>query len=362
MISEEVLAGYLLEEVLASLIQSAGYRLITSSSQDCHELTSNRSGDLQVKGRGAAHQVDVLGELTIVPAFSQPLRLIVEAKARNRAMSISVVRNAVGTVNDVNEAWMVDYSQNHARRHYRYALFATNGFSKVAQNYAMAHQIALVDLSGPEWAFLRDAVSRAASDLIRAVPSRWRGPYPVRRLRAVLRDALKTAPDGTYQALDPDGPERTLQMLAIAAEMRSRLDEGVDGALLAFPAGQQVLLARPDDLGAFLARAGRDPEHRVSLSLARDQGEGHGRTWVVRPIQTDDGNYSLRVTLPAVVEERALAESDRRNQVRSAKDDLGGRLDVYWDPRREEGVILLSGPRLFRLSFASVDLRQPRRE
>jgi hypothetical protein len=77
-IPHSVLAGYLLEELLASLIQSAGYRLLTHESQDRHELTTSRSGDLQVRGRGGVHQVDVLGEFTIVPAFSQPVRLFVE--------------------------------------------------------------------------------------------------------------------------------------------------------------------------------------------------------------------------------------------------------------------------------------------
>jgi hypothetical protein len=76
-ISQDVLAGYLLEELLASLIQSAGYRLLVDASQDEVELKNSRSGDLQVKGRGGFHQVDVLGEFTFVPAFSQPLRLFV---------------------------------------------------------------------------------------------------------------------------------------------------------------------------------------------------------------------------------------------------------------------------------------------
>ena len=38
--------------------------------------------ELAIRGRGGRHQVDVLGELAWIPAFTFPLRLIVEAAAR----------------------------------------------------------------------------------------------------------------------------------------------------------------------------------------------------------------------------------------------------------------------------------------
>ena len=78
-ISEESLRGYILEEVLAYLIRTTGYELLVDPSQDPRELGRKGSG-LVVKGRGAVHQVDVLGELKWIPAFTFPLRLIVEAK------------------------------------------------------------------------------------------------------------------------------------------------------------------------------------------------------------------------------------------------------------------------------------------
>ncbi len=255
---------------------------------------------------------------------------------------------------------MIDYSTNRARRHYRYALFSTSGFSEPAQKYAIAHQIALVDLSGPEWVGLRDAVDGTAAELLVRVPARL-ATFPVRLLRQILRDALGTTPDAVPRVPDLENLGERLGFYPAAYALKQRLDHAVDGALLAFPAGQQVLLARPDDLGAFLERVGTEPEHRVTLAVAREQRGAAARTWVVRPLSRDGGEYTLRLTLPSVVEARALAESDRRTQSLAAKEELGGRLDIFWDPRGEHAM-RLSGPRLFRLVFASVELRHPRVE
>ena len=79
--SADSLAGYILEELIAFLIRNTGYRLLVDAVQDPIELRSVANG-LNVIGRGALHQVDVLGELAWIPAFTFPLRLIVEAKCR----------------------------------------------------------------------------------------------------------------------------------------------------------------------------------------------------------------------------------------------------------------------------------------
>ena len=69
MISEAALKGYLLEEALAWVLSGSGYRLLVHKSQDPGELEDGRNG-LCVKGRGAEHQVDVLGEFVATPARS----------------------------------------------------------------------------------------------------------------------------------------------------------------------------------------------------------------------------------------------------------------------------------------------------
>lgn len=78
MVSRVGFRGYVLEEVLAFLIRNAGYRLLVDPSQG-EQLAYGRNG-LVVVGRGGAHQVDVLGQLSWVPVFTFPIRLFVEAK------------------------------------------------------------------------------------------------------------------------------------------------------------------------------------------------------------------------------------------------------------------------------------------
>jgi len=67
----------------------------------------------------------------------------------------------------------------------------------------------------------------------------------------------------------------------------------------------------------------------------------------------------LRLTLPSSVEDVAMAETDRLAQSLAAKGELGGQLDIYWDPHGRERF-QLRGPRLFRLRFAGSDLRERR--
>jgi hypothetical protein len=288
-----------------------------------------------------------------VPAFSQPIRLFVEAKARNKATDLRVVRNAVGTITDVNEAWMVDYSPNRTRRHYRYSLFSTSGFTSPAQNYALAHQISLVDLSGPEWAELVELTRTSASEFLNPTPSDG-SSFPIRLLRQVLRDMLETSLPGTVAPYESTDDVFSVRMRVLASSLVERFRQAVGGALLVFPASVQVQLARPDDLRAFLARADAEPEHKVTLSVARREDDTRARTWVVRRLIDSGSSYTLRLTLPVAIETSLIAESDRRSQVLKAKDGLGGRLDVYWDPRGRDAE-LLRGPRLFRLIFAAVN-------
>jgi Restriction endonuclease len=358
LIKPDILGGYLLEEFIASLVQSSGYRLLVHKSQDEFDLKESRlTGDLLVRGRGGDHQVDVLGEFSIVPAFSQPLRLFVEAKARGQRVGLPALRNAVGTLSDVNEGWMVGYSKTHVRRLYRYGLFSTSGFSAPAQDYALAHQINIVDLSGPEWLDLVNLVRASAEELIRAASGRV-DRFPVRSLRHELRRALGTMPDGANTSSHDDDLEY-FDLYSAVMQVKERFDDVINGALLAFPAGHQVLLVRPDNLDRFLDFAGQNPAHQVSLSVDRRHEGELSRTWVIRPVGQGRERYALRLTLPSSVEKIALAETDRLAQSLAAKGELGGQLNIYWDPHGRERF-QLRGPRLFRLQFAGSDLRERR--
>src|SRR5207249_10310278 len=151
-ISVESLKGYILEEVLAYLIKGTGYDLLVDPTQDPRDLDWARNG-LVVKGRGAVHQVDVLGQLSWVPAFTFPLRLFLEAKFREDTTGISTVRNAIGVILDINQNNSPTREQKpiFQKFQYVYAICSTSGFPESAQDMALAHQISLIDLSDAEY-------------------------------------------------------------------------------------------------------------------------------------------------------------------------------------------------------------------
>jgi hypothetical protein len=226
-ISSGALKGYLLEEIVASLISNAGYRLLTDPQDDPHDLALMGNG-LQVRGRGGFHQADVLGELSWAPAFGNPIRLFIEAKWRGEGrakVGIPEVRHAVGILQDVNQNLVTvktrsdeivpgpnsdDDVTNSGRGFcytYRYALCSASGFTPGAQAYALAHQIALLDLSHDDYDEIRETINVVGDnvqDYIERVDHDVRGDPQitrnrlVRKIRATLRRELWGLPFDGY--------------------------------------------------------------------------------------------------------------------------------------------------------------------
>ena len=91
--------GMLLEEVLLFLLKISGYRTIETIEPNDSTLGLSAAG-LEVKGRGANHQIDAIADFEITPPFTYPLRLLVEAKCykNNGTVGIEIVRNALGVL------------------------------------------------------------------------------------------------------------------------------------------------------------------------------------------------------------------------------------------------------------------------
>ncbi|MCW6003773.1 restriction endonuclease [Micromonospora sp. CPCC 205371] len=184
----EQVRGYLLEESLAWLLRNSGYELITSVSPSDPWLVMGAAG-LAVRGRGAEHQADVLGEYVFTPPFSLPIRMFVEAKFYADPVGLDTVRNAWATVSDINEFDVGAHP--HARYRYVYALFSASGFTTPAQRFAATHQISLIDLSLEAYRPMLDAVEAAAGQVLPQALGRGR----VRFVRDVFRNVLDTAGD-----------------------------------------------------------------------------------------------------------------------------------------------------------------------
>ncbi|MFD0856801.1 hypothetical protein ACFQ07_31505, partial [Actinomadura adrarensis] len=283
MISDAALRGYLLEESLAWLLRSSGYRLLVHQDQDPVELV-NDGNTLLVRGRGAKHQVDTLGEFPFTPAFSMPVRLFLEAKYNKDSCGLEVVRNAHGVIHDVNENFMTRPGTTRPRQRYQYsyALFSANGFADDAQEYALAHQISLVDLSGASFAWLLGLIGAAASSLESAQRYLPRsGSFPVMGMRAELRRILGTSPAQLLPSATLGEGRFKGRASAIVGEFADVLQRRSEAELLlGFPSAPFILPLAADDHRDFLGYAMDRPDHLVRI---RRRGTGAAAEWTVSP-------------------------------------------------------------------------------
>lgn len=335
MVTVETLRGYVLEELLAKLLHASGYRLLVSANQDQEALIVGKHG-LLVRGRGANHQADVLGELVLPTPFSLPVRLFVEAKYRRTRIGLPHVRNAHGVVHDINEQYASVTVRRDAvpmrRYQYQYALFSASGFSLDAQQYALAQQISLIDLSSPEFDSILSAAHRTAEHMLAIAREYNVRPFPVEQVRTTLRfalgswtastadDVVSTADladvvdggrdpqviehlarlvDQHTQAREGRGDVPSVALARVGADLAitvRRLDQSL---LLGFPAAPFVLTLRPNYPGALAEYVSRQgPDIQVNIQFA-SRGNAAG-DWVIVPADGSDG-FRLRFTLPTLL-------------------------------------------------------------
>src|SRR5262245_17624554 len=327
MITSEALRGYILEELLAKLLTASGYQLLVSAHQDPDALMQDKHG-LVVRGRGANHQADVLGELVLPTPFSLPIRLFVEAKCRRRkSVGLPEVRNAHGVIHDINEQYASTTARHDVvpmrRYQYQYALFSTTGFSRDAQQYALAQQISLIDLSSPVYADLRSTAHRTAEQMLTIANELDVRSFSIGWARTVLRFALGTWTASTLDVGNIDdvqGDRQTVRDLARLVDQHSEDDEGrpagvasalfarigadlamsVEGLreslLLGFPTAPFVLALRPNHPAALAEYVSlHGPVIQVDIQFAASGKEADD--WVIVPADGSDG-FELRFTLP----------------------------------------------------------------
>jgi hypothetical protein len=310
-----VLRGYLLEEALAWLLRASAYELLVSASQDPDELIAH-GNELRVRGRGTTHQVDVLGEFAYTPAFSLPVRLFLEAKFQTKKCGIEVARNALGVIHDVNQNYVTDPHSSRPRRRFQYcyALFSTSGFAPDAQDFGLAHQISLIDLSGESYRRLRTAVSIAAHRLWADATERGIEVFPVTYTRTRLRSMLGTGESDQLSDVASNAPmflsgvETALGRLADDLHIQI----GVE-MLLGFPAAPFIIPLATRDKPGFLRYASAHPSHRVRLHRT---GNGAHAEWIANPYD-EPGSYELRFVLPSRLESW-VSENEEKLRMRTS--------------------------------------------
>lgn len=264
--------GALLEEVALWLLEFAGYRTVAIAGRD-PTLRAGHAG-LEVRGRGTSHQIDAIADFTIGQPFTNPQRLLVEAKAydQGRTIGIQDVRNAVGVLKDVGEFWTGAPSRR--RYHYQYAIFSLTPFTKGAQRYAFAQDVYLVPLAASHYFAPIAAGLRAAVDGMAPRGDR-QVDLPLHDLRRSLRQALR-------ERLEvPDLAEESGWLAPLLASIR-RVGSSLMGvAGRAFPL---FLVPRQPHIIEGLAA-------NISVRIRRQQG-----MWYLQP--ADGGEFLFSFDLP----------------------------------------------------------------
>jgi hypothetical protein len=268
----DALKGLILEEALGFVLKSSGYRVIHTVPRGDTSLTGSGL-TLRVKGRGANHQADVLGDLHATPAFCSPLRLFVEAKWQSSPLAkvrIPVVRAAMGVLSDVNQFWRPTAKKRNkprvavSRYDYRFVIFSRFGFSAKAIDLAAVHHIHLVDLSSRIYQGLVDAVDRLGNAILALDPATGRD-RPQTRLKAsgvrrMLRDTLFPG-NAAYASQDPAmhaslGPH--------LATFRAALAAGSQFFIATTSTGHVVMMATPNS-APLLDVLNRSPEPTAQI-------------------------------------------------------------------------------------------------
>ena len=329
--------GYVLEEVVSFLIRNSGYKVLTpSSSGDDPDLRVN-GNDIRVLGRGSTHQVDVLGELDISLAFTFPLRIFVEAKCyENKKMGLNIIRNAVGTILDVNQNYFPRIEEKpRIKYHYSYVIFSTSGFSRWAINMAAAHQISIVDFSTQPYQDLVSAIDGFSAYVVNKSEI-----DNVHMLRLMIRGLLREKDNNYLPPLNKPEYSLSSEMGAISLEDKYRVefnnilnifDNNFGSLFLGVSYGPYLLVLKADNPSKFLEYMRQNPIHFVNIHFIKRER----KYWYIEPAQ-NEGAYRLYFSLPEELGHWIFHSEEKRLQrANKIKSSIFSKLTILY---RDEGV------------------------
>lgn len=294
--------GALLEEAVLFLLRKVGYETYDPAALLPHQLQHMRAGHsgLEVRGRGTWHQLDAFALWKHSPAFMYPLHLMVEAKcyASHRPVGVEVPRNSVGVLKDISENYFTYTRRGNAFRGPRYnyvaAIFSTSGFTQGAVEYAVAHQVFLIQYENvPVIQSLIDAILQFDEECINL-----RGRQAIAAARAYYRRCLTDNADAEIRQGELTDLGQWLLRGSITEACRA-----IQGSYFGMLQGQWPL--------HLLRRAPLPPDaFHDDVVHCRVHGNNRGE-WKFVPIQFQPGDsawFELEFSLPPLIAE--LVESN----------------------------------------------------
>jgi hypothetical protein len=289
--------GALLEEAVLFLLRKVGYDTYDSAALTPSQSQHMRAGHsgLEVRGRGTWHQLDAFALWKHSPAFMYPLHLMVEAKcyAAGRPVGVEVARNSVGVLKDISENYFTYTRRGETFRgprfNYTAAIFSTSGFTQGAVEYAVAHQVFLIQYEGvPAIQPLIDAIFEFGDDCIDA-----RGQQAIAAARRYYRRCLADAPP-----VHDEPRQLTERGRRLLRDSISEAARAIRGSYFGMLQGQWPL--------HLLRRESLPPEAFRSDVIPCQVRGNHRGEWKFVPSQIQRGQrgwFELEFSLPPVIAE-----------------------------------------------------------
>ncbi len=318
--------GYLLEIILSKMIEINGYEAINKPDEP--DIVSNPNG-LNLKGRGAYHQFDSLGELKATPPFINPRRLFLDAKFYDtKKVGVDKVMMGIGILNDINTSRStvsIGKRKRTASRHYKYnyALFSTSGFTEEAQLLAMAHKIYLIHLGGDGYIWIMQSINGIVDALDDFGPEKDRVNVEVfddfrknfiswldsNRLEVHYSDFEKLLCNYSSEYLvDFTGENHEVPVKgrndSSYNERFEKIKPFIDSIIknlsnksiyLANSEISQLVPLMPDDNDKFMSALKRNPHQDVIIYFDKED-----KYWVVKTPNNSEYNFRLTFKLPSI--------------------------------------------------------------
>jgi hypothetical protein len=293
MASSRLIRGALLEEGVLFFHARSGFEMVTVGADG---LRAGRSGQ-ELQGRGCWHQIDAIALPKYSPAFIYPVRLLVEAKCyERRPVDIKTVRAALGTVMDVNQNYFtpanVPGQLKIQRYNYAAAIFSTSGFTEGAQQFAIAHQIFLIEYESlPAVRPIVAALFRLEATDFHRVTRRNDIRVDLSEFRLAFREFLASGEDGVLQEfLRESGVIKLRELRPTVRDVPATYAGMIEGV---YP----VHLFASSPVPPRLLRLQREIPCEIRV-------EDGGRVWAFEPSDNNPGHnlyFRLEFQLPGII-------------------------------------------------------------
>lgn len=164
-----ILKGYLFEIAVLELLRKNGFTEFHPEHSDPAYGTlfkEDRTGFVELRGRGCWHQIDCPCDYYRPMPFTYPMRILGEVKYHKNPITKEAVREYIGVLKDIQENWVVSPGTTSSALRPRLmevgVFFSASGFEASAEQLAYAHGIKTISYANNH---LIDNIRSAIDDL-----------------------------------------------------------------------------------------------------------------------------------------------------------------------------------------------------